>query len=405
MRAKRCWLIRAAGWAAAITAVALVVAGSGSAQSPTKRFPAGRPITIVVPYAAGGTTDAGARFLAPRLEEELSTKVIIVNKPGAASQTALQGLLSSAPDGYSLSYAVLPTVITHYSDPARNAPYSRKDFQPVALHHLTPAVIAVQAKSPYKTLKDFVEAARANPGKITISDSGLMANPHMCVLMLERAAGVRFGSVHFDGGAPSVTALLGGHVTALSGGTSDAAAHFKSGQFRVLGVAAEQESEFLPGVPTMKAQGYDVITVSATGIVAPGGTPKEVVDMLTAAIKKIVATEDHKNEVEGSRRPAPLPQPDGVYGILVELRIPGCAAVEGDQGNPGQIANGRGGRRRGSDGARGPAVHPDSGPPEQAQVSCPEQARSRLVRAKTLPPRMRGESRGGHGDTRHDDDA
>jgi len=297
MKARLLNPVRAAAVAAVIAVAGVMVAGSASAQSPAKSFPAGKPITLIVPYAAGGTTDAGARFLAPRLEEELSTKFIIVNKPGAASQTALQGLVSSAPDGYTLSYAVLPTVITHYADPARDAPYSRKDFQPVALHHLTPATISVQANSPYKTLKDFVEAARANPGKITISDSGLMANPHMCVLMLERAAKVRFGSVHFDGGAPSVTALLGGHVTALSGGTSDAAAHFRSGQFRVLGVAAEQESEFLPGVPTMKSQGYDVITVSATGIMAPGGTPKEVVDILTAAIKKIVATEDHKKKL------------------------------------------------------------------------------------------------------------
>lgn len=279
--------------AATLVMASWVVADAANAQS----FPAGKPITLLVPYAAGGTTDAGARLLAPRLEEELSTKVVVVNKPGAASQLALTGLINSAPDGYTLSYAVLPTVITHYSDPERAAPYGRKDFQPVALHHLTPAVLAVQASGPYKTLKDFVEAARANPGKLTVSDSGLMANPHLSVLMLEKAAGVRLGSVHFDGGAPSVTALLGGHVTALAGGTSDAVAHVKSGKFRVLGVAAEQESEFLPGVPTMRAQGYDVVTVSATGILAPAGTPQEVVEILTAAIKKIVASEDHQKKL------------------------------------------------------------------------------------------------------------
>jgi len=285
--------IRAAMLAAALVLASWVVVESTHSQS----FPAGKPITIIVPYAAGGTTDTGARLLAPRLEEELSTKVIVTNKPGAASQLALTGLVSSAPDGYTLSYAVLPTVITHYADPGRDAPYARKDFQPVALHHLTPAVLAVQVSSPYKTLKDFVEAARANPGKLTVSDSGLMANPHMSVLMLEKAAGVRLGSVHFDGGAPSVTALLGGHVTALAGGTSDAVAHVKSGKFRVLGVAAEQESEFLPGVPTMKSQGYDVVTVSATGILAPAGTPQAVVDILAAAIRKVVANEEHQKKL------------------------------------------------------------------------------------------------------------
>lgn len=285
--------IRAGMLATALVLASWVAADTTHPQS----FPAGRPITLIVPYAAGGTTDTGARLLAPGLEEALSTKVIVVNRAGAASQVALTGLINSPPDGYTLSYAVLPTVITHYADPGRDAPYSRKDFQPVALHHLTPAVLAVQATSPYKTLKDFVEAARANPGKLTISDSGLMANPHLSVLMLEKAAGVRFGSVHFDGGAPSVTALLGGHVTALAGGTSDAVAHVKSGKFRVLGVAAEQESEFLPGVPTMKAQGYDAVTVSATGILAPGGTPQEVVDLLSAAIRKVVASEEHQKKL------------------------------------------------------------------------------------------------------------
>ncbi len=282
---------------AALVAASLMIVESAHAQSRPRDFPAGKPITIIVPYAAGGTTDAGARLLAAALEGELSTRVQVENKPGAASQVGLKALLNSAPNGYTLSYAVIPTIITHYLDPERAAPYSRKDFQPVAHHHLIPAMLAVQASSPYKTLKDLVEAARANPGKITVSDSGLMANPHLSVLMLQKAAGVRLGSVHFDGGAPSVTALLGGHVTALAGGVSDAVPHVRSGKFRVLGIAAEQENEFLPGVPTMKSQGYDAVTVSATGLLTPGGTPKEVVDILTAAIKKVVESEDHKKKL------------------------------------------------------------------------------------------------------------
>jgi tripartite-type tricarboxylate transporter receptor subunit TctC len=280
-----------------VAGLVLVGVAGGVAPAPAADFPAGKPITLMVPYAAGGTTDAGARLLAARLEEELATRVQVVNRPGAASQVGMQALLASAPNGYTLSYAVLPTVITHYADPGREAPYARKDFQPVAHHHLTPAMLAVPTGSPYKTLQEFVEAARANPGKITISDSALMGNPHLSVLMLQRAAGVRFASVHFDGGAPSVTALLGGHVNALAGGISDAVPHVKSGKFRVLGIAAEQESEFLPGVPTMKAQGYNVVSVSATGILAPAGTPKDVVEVLSRAIRKVVEGEDHQKKL------------------------------------------------------------------------------------------------------------
>jgi tripartite-type tricarboxylate transporter receptor subunit TctC len=281
-----------------MVAACLMIVESAAAQSPAGKFPAGKTITIIVPYAAGGTTDASGRFLAKGLEKELATSVQIVNKPGAASQVALTALVNSRPDGYTLSYAVLPTVITHYLDPAREAPYTRKSFQPVGHHWQVPAMIAVRTNSSYKTLQDLLNAAKANPGTVTISDSGLMANPHLTVLMLEKAAGVRFASVHFSGGAPSVTALLGGHVTAVAGGVSDAVARVQAGEFRVLGVAAEQESEFLPGVPTMKAQGFDVVSVSAAGILAPAGTPRDVVDVLSRAIKKVVESDAHKRDLD-----------------------------------------------------------------------------------------------------------
>jgi tripartite-type tricarboxylate transporter receptor subunit TctC len=283
--------------AVAVLVGSLMIAGGAHAQPRAGDFPAGKPITLIVPYAAGGTTDAGARLLAARLEEELSTRVQVVNRPGAASQVGISSLLNAAPNGYALSYAVIPTIITHYSDPEREAPYGRKDFQPVAHHHLIPAMVAVPADGPYKTLAEFVEAARANPGKISISDSALMGNPHLAVLMLQKAAGVRFASVHFDGGAPSVTALLGGHVNALAGGISDAVPHVRSGKFRVLGIAAEQENEFLPGVPTMKAQGFNVVSVSATGILARAGTPRDVVETLARAIKKIVESDNHRKKL------------------------------------------------------------------------------------------------------------
>jgi tripartite-type tricarboxylate transporter receptor subunit TctC len=227
----------------------------------------------------------------------MGTPVQVVNKPGAASQVAMTQLVAAQPTGYTLSYGVLPTIITHYLDPDRTAPYTRKNFQPVAHHHLVPAMLAVMITSPYQSLQNLVNAAKANPDKITISDSGLMGNPHLAVLMLQRAAGVRFASVHFPGGAPSVTALLGGHVEVLAGGVSDATANVKAGKFRVLGIASEGPNAFLPGVATMKAQGFDVVSVSATGILAPAGTPREVVDILTRAMKKVIDTEDHQKKL------------------------------------------------------------------------------------------------------------
>lgn len=289
---------RKAATVGALTALLLGTWGAPALAQSTA-FPArGKPITITVPYAAGGVTDTGARLMAAALEKELSTSVQVVNKAGAASQLGLTDLVRSAPDGYTLSYVVLPTVTTHYLVPGREAIYTRKNFQPIAMHHYVPQTISVRSDSPYKTLKDFVEAARANPETIKISDSGLMAVPHTAVLMLQRAAGVRFASVHFTGGAPSVTALLGGHVDALAGATADALPHKASGAFRVLGLAAEQPDKSMPEVPTMKSQGYDVIAASWTGIVAPAGTPQNVVDILTVAIKKVIESPEHQKKLQ-----------------------------------------------------------------------------------------------------------
>ncbi|MBM3537584.1 MAG: tripartite tricarboxylate transporter substrate binding protein, partial [Alphaproteobacteria bacterium] len=257
-------------------------------------FPApGKSITLIVPYAPGGVTDTGARLMAAGLEPELKTSVQVVNKAGAASQLALTELVRSTPDGYTLSYAVLPTVTTHYLDPARQAIYTRTNFQPIGMHHFTVMMLAVKTEAPWKTIKDLVEAARAKPGTIKISDSGLMAVPHTQVLMLERAADVRFASVHFTGGAPSITALLGGHVDVLSGSTADALANVKTGAFRVLAVSGDRPDSSMPQVPTMVSQGFDVQIASWAGIVAPANTPKPVVDRLTAAMKKVVESPEH----------------------------------------------------------------------------------------------------------------
>lgn len=278
---------------ALFAALAIWSTGAGAQDYPVK----GKTITIIVPYAAGGVTDTGARMMAAELEKTFGTPVQVANKVGAASQLGLSELVRAAPDGYTLSYAVLPTVVTHYVDKASGAPYTRKDFQPIAMHHYLPQTLSVLASSPWKTLKDFVEEARAKPESLRISDSGLLAVPHSSVLMLQLAANVRFASVHFGGGAPSVTALLGGHVEAMAGGTADALPNKKSGQFRVLGVAAEKPSPSMPDVPTMKSQGYDVLAASATGIVAPAGTPPAVVQKLTTAIKAIIESPEHAKKL------------------------------------------------------------------------------------------------------------
>jgi len=252
-----------------------------------------RPVTIIVPYAPGGGTDTGARLMAAGLERELNATFQVVNRAGAASQIGLTELARAKPDGLTLAYAILPTVVTHYRDPKRQAPYTRASFQPIVTHYSSTMTLSVRGDSPYRTLRDFVEAGRAAPDRLTVSDSGLFGTPHTTTLMLQGVSGAKFTAVHFTGGQPSVMALLGGHVDALAGGVSDALPHWRSGAFRVLGIAAEAPDPAMPDVPTMRAQGFDVISASVGMLVAPAGTPREIVDMLAQAARRAVADADH----------------------------------------------------------------------------------------------------------------
>ena len=287
-------LIRAAAMAV-LGALAALASPPGSARAQPAENPLrGRPVVLIVPYAPGGVTDTAARLMAAGLERELAAPVQVLNRAGAASQIGLAELVRAAPNGQTLAYAVLPTVVTHYLETGRTPPYTRESFQPVAMHHYVPQVLAVRTQSPYHTLRDLVEAARARPETISVSTSGQLAVPHSQVLMLEQAAGVRFISVHYTGGAPSVTALLAGHVDVLSGSTADALPHVASGTFRVLGIAAEQPDRTMPEVPTMRSQGYDVLAASATGLVAPAGTAPALVQVLSAAARRVIDSPEHQ---------------------------------------------------------------------------------------------------------------
>ena len=262
-------------------------------------FPAkGKAVTLLVPFAAGGSTDVAYRLLAPLMEKELGAPVEVVNKPGASTQLAMTDLATAKPDGYTLGSITLMTTIVTYLDPDRKAIYTRKDFQPVAHFTGESNLVVVKADSPFKDIKDLVDASKANPEKVKVGTSGLMGNTHLGMLMLENAAKVKFAFVHFDGNAPALTALLGGHVDVLCISTGAVLPHYKSGDVRVLGVLDKEESKFFPGVKTLAAQGYDAVTVFSYGLAAPAGTPREVVDTLSSSVKKAMASDELKRKLD-----------------------------------------------------------------------------------------------------------
>jgi len=275
---------------------------SAATAAPAKKvdFPQkGKAITMIVPYAAGGSTDVGGRLLAGQLEKELGTPVEVLNKAGAAGQVGITELALSKPDGYTFGYTSFPPAIAIYLDPDRKAAYSRKDLQPLAMHVFDPAVVAVANTSPYKTMKDLIDDVKAKPETVKIATTGIQSDDHFAVLQLERTTGAKFAIVHFaDGAAPAMAAMLGGHIDVFQGNIGDVVGPVKSGQVRVLGIEDKEESKFLPGVKTAEAQGYKVYSAAPRGLSVPGGTPTEIVNILSGAIKKVMDSPEHKSKMD-----------------------------------------------------------------------------------------------------------
>lgn len=282
-----------------LVALVLVVPPPTAAAAAKLDFPAkGRTVTIIVPFAAGGTGFLGAQALAAPLEKELGVQIQVVAKPGASSQTGMTQLALSKPDGYTLGVSALPTSITPYLDPERKAVYSRKSLVAVANHVLDPEAIAVRAESPYKTLKDLVAAAKANPGGIRLGTAGLLSDNHLAQILFQQAAGIKFSFVHFDGGAPATIALLGGHVDVGCSTAGNYPAHYKSGKVRLLGIMAKERSKFFPDIPTLEELGYKISYASSRGLAAPEGTPRGIVELWSRAIKKAMDDPEHKRKMD-----------------------------------------------------------------------------------------------------------
>ena len=267
--------------------------------APKVDFPVkGKAISIIVPYAAGGGTDLSARVLAEGLEKELGTPVQILNKAGAGGQVGLTELAQSKPDGYTIGSSVLPAVITTYLDADRKPAFGRKDLQLLALHVADASAVAVKADSPFKTVKDIVEAGKAKPGAVKWGTTGILGTTHLNIVQLQKVTGAKFAIVHFDGGNPMKTALLGGHIDAHFGSAGESLPQFKSGEMRFLGIMDKQRSPFYPDVPTLEEQGYPLYAAGTRGYILPAGTPKEVVTILTNAMKKVMATPEHKKKMD-----------------------------------------------------------------------------------------------------------
>ncbi len=273
--------------------VALLSGADPNANAASKTYPdKNRSITWVCPYPEGGSASVTGRIICAMLEKEMGIPAEVVIKAGAGGQVGVTELARSKPDGYTIGTIVFPTVITTYSDPDRKAIFSRKSFDLLGTYMKDPGVIAVKADSPYKTLKDLMDAAKAKPGSIRTTTAGILSDDHIGGMKMQEAAGVKFAIVHFNGAAPSRVAVLGGHVEAFFGNASEILGQVRGGQLRILAVMDDTRSQFYPDVKTAKEQGYPVNSGVHQGCAMAAGAPKEARDFLAAAFKRVATSDE-----------------------------------------------------------------------------------------------------------------
>jgi tripartite-type tricarboxylate transporter receptor subunit TctC len=265
--------------------------------APAVQAQGGRGLELIVPYPPGGGNDIGARALAPMLERELGMPVVVLNRPGAGSQIGLAQVARARPDGLTIGYGLWPQATTLILDASRQAGFTRESFTPLALHVTDPGAIVVRADSPLRSLAELAAAARARPDDFRMSDNGQLGHEHLASIRLQRLADLRFNQIHFNGAGPALTALLGGQTEAAIFAVGTASGQMRQGAVRALAVLAESESPFLPGVPTARAQGFDIIAGSTRAFVAPAGLPPEIRARLAGALERAIASPDHQERM------------------------------------------------------------------------------------------------------------
>jgi len=276
----------------AVGAILACFAQWGAAEDPA--FPQGHGIEMTVLFPAGSSADVTARLLAEGMAKQLSTSVIVVNRPGAGGAIGYRYVAGQKPDGYSLVWNSNSISTTYH---AGQLPFDYRAFDPVARVLIESPLLAVRSESKWRTLAEFIADAKTRPGKLTVGNSGVGSHTHLSSVALFKAAGVEVIDVPF-GAAQVVPSLLGGHIDAVVQPPAALAAQARSGQVRVLAALVARRDPALPEVPTAREQGVDIALEAWRGVAVPHGTPKPVVAALESAIRKTAESSEFSEGCE-----------------------------------------------------------------------------------------------------------
>ncbi|HPV24988.1 MAG TPA: tripartite tricarboxylate transporter substrate binding protein [Casimicrobium sp.] len=273
---------------------AFAFAGAAQAQYPNK------PIKMVVPFPAGGTTDILARAVAGELQKSLGQAVIVENRAGAGGNIGSDAVAKSAADGYTL---LMGTVGTHAINVSLypKMPYDAvKDFVPVSLVAGVPNVLVAAPSFPVNSVKDLIDAAKKAPDKVTFASSGSGTSIHLSGELFKQLAGVQMTHVPYKGSSAALPDVISGQVNVMFDNAPSVIQHIRGGKLKAVAVTSDKRSPALPGVPTIAESGLPGFEASSWfGVLAPAGTPKDIVDKLSGAIAKSLQTPEMKERLAG----------------------------------------------------------------------------------------------------------
>jgi len=278
----------------AVVCLLLCVPIGAAAQQP---YPS-RPIRMIVPFGAGGSTDNVARTVAQKLTESLGQTVFVENRPGGNAIIGTEALQKAAPDGYtimmtSIDHVVIPQLLPTPYDPV-------KDFAPVGAVSFTQLLLVVNPSVPAHNLQELVALGKAKSGQLNYASSGSGGVPHLTGVMFSDLAGFKMQHIPYKGGGPAMVDLVGGQVQLTFAIPINAIPHIKSGKLRPIAITGTARNEALRDVPTFTEGGIAGLDVKTWfGVFAPAGTPKPIVDRLSSEIAKILATSEMKEKLAG----------------------------------------------------------------------------------------------------------
>ena len=251
-----------------------------------------RPVKMIVPFAPGGATDIIARTVAQKLSDRVGQAVVVENRPGAGTTVGNAEVAKAKPDGYTLLFAPTPFVISQVVYPT--LPYdARRDFTPISLLATSPFILVVNPAIAAKSVGELVALAKAKPGTLTFCSAGNGTVPHLAGELFKYRAGVDIVHVPYKGGGPAITDLVGGQVNLMFATPIEVAQHVQAGKLRVVATTSTKRLAAFPDVPTLVESGYPGTEVASFfGVLAPAGTPPEIVNKLAADLAAVMELPD-----------------------------------------------------------------------------------------------------------------